>query len=463
MKRILARLHRDEHGQIVPMFILGLVSLVMLIVMLLNTGQNIVNRTEVQNAADAAAITQASWTARSLNVMAMNNVALTQAFAVSVVSAVLNATAIELEGHASLRLVEYGEKASAPCAACLATGGLSCIPCGWYVFKAEKIIEKVMWPTGKIIDENFSLPSRFGNLAIAFSDMNDHIASSFPDFTDGIQRGIADENDVDPPLFYPPAPSRGSNLSATPLPVEDSDPLLDVFPILTTKLPPKWRLCSAGEYGTHGLPLGIIDYFENFIEHGYQRDEGPYTIARNNADQRISKPLEAIAGWLHRHPRYRGEQQRGNNEFTRTLEPLWQTMCSLRWRPSGEIPIPPPPSLSLYRITVRPNPPYPDTRSQETRDGLSLVAFTRRRARAAVVPGRFANPPSATYAYAQAEVYTEQAAHDLFTQDWRARLVPAKLLERRRNEVVRAVEEFSTLHELFGSLSPDELRRVNAH
>ena len=79
------------------------------------------------------------------------------------------------------------------------------------------------------------------------------------------------------------------------------------------------------------------------------------------------------------------------------------------------------------------------------------------------MPGRFANPPSATYAYAQAEVYTEQAAHDLFTQDWRARLVPAKLLERRKNEVVRAVEEFSTLHELFGSLSPDELRRVNAH
>jgi len=451
VRRALRRLHRDERGQIVPLFILGVVSLVMLIVMLLNTGQEIVNRTEVQNAADAAAITQASWTARSLNVMAMNNVALTQSFALSAVSAVLNATAAEVMLRSARLAARYLREGTAACGTCWT--GVGCVACAYYIAMGVHLGVAVIYPTVEIIDENWGVSSRFSDLAIAFSDMNDHIASSFPDFTDGIQRGIADENGVDPPLFYPPAQARGSNLSATPLPVEDGG--LIEFPFFD----PLGRLCNGGEEGTHRL-LAIFDYFENFIEHGYPRGKGPYTIAKEDADRRISEPLAAIHDV---HFEYRKSQRRGKDRFTRMLKALWPAMCVPRLTPTAGLPIPTPPSLSLYKVTVRPDMPNPVRRDREIRDGLSVLAFTRRQARAAVVPGRFANPPSATYAYAQAEVYTEQPAHDLFTQDWRARLVPAKLLERRTKEVVRAVEEFSTLHELLGSLSSDELRRVNAH
>jgi hypothetical protein len=330
------------------------------------------------------------------------------------------------------------------------------LACAGYTAALAHLIGWVIAPSVEIGIDNWGVASRFSSLAIGFSQMNDHIASSFSDFTDEIQRGIADENGVDPPLFYPPAKSRGSNWDATPLPVEDGD--LIEFPFFD----PLGRLCSAGEEGTHRL-LAIVDYFENFIEHGYPRDKGPYTIARDDADRRISKPLKAIAGFPHY--KYGGRRQRkGDDEYTRRLEYAWPVMCLTRRPPTIAVaPLPTGPQLSLYKVTVRPSFPNPMKRSQKIRDGLSLLAFTRRRAPAAVLPGRFDNPPKETYAYAQAEVYTEQAAHDLFTQDWRARLVPARLLERRTNEAVRAVEEFSTLHELLGSLSPNELRRVNAH
>ena len=126
--------------------------------------------------------------------------------------------------------------------------------------------------------------------------------------------------------------------------------------------------------------------------------------------------------------------------------------------------LPWPPRLSMYRISDRPRILVPfRPPPQRTRDTLSIVAVTRRRGGAAVVPERFRNPPETAYGYAQAEVYTDQTAHDLFTQDWRARLVPARLMETKRTDIERSVQPYPDLKRLIGALSSRDLGDVNAH
>ena len=80
-----------------------------------------------------------------------------------------------------------------------------------------------------------------------------------------------------------------------------------------------------------------------------------------------------------------------------------------------------------------------------------------------MVSDRFKNPPETAYGYAQAEVYTDQTAHDLFTQDWRARLVPARLMETKRTDIARSVQPYPHLKQLIGALSARDLGEVNAH
>ena len=60
------------------MTLLGLVLLVALVVYVLNLGDRVADRTALQHRADAAARAAADWLARSLNTVAMNNVAYTQ-------------------------------------------------------------------------------------------------------------------------------------------------------------------------------------------------------------------------------------------------------------------------------------------------------------------------------------------------------------------------------------------------
>ncbi len=456
MRSTLRRLHEDSRGQIVPLFLLGLVTLVLLVVMLINTGQEVVRRTEVQNGADAAAITQASWAASSLNVMAMNNVGMTQALAISVVSAALNETILFDVAPAVLSLARtYIMGAASACPNIFAIA-----LCAYYVGAGIHLAVTVAVPTIRILAQNpFGAAMDFRQVAIAFSKMNEHIARSFPLFSDSISRRVASANGVEAPIFYPEARGSGRQLSATPLPVETSWVDFPQFPL--------FRLCSASAEGTRRDLLGVVDLFENYAEHGYRRGEGPYPVAKAGVDGRISGPLSSLGGFPHRfHYRTPQPQRRGDNEYTRLLDQRWPLMCRSQMAPApvAVAALPWPPRLSMYRILDRPRILIPfRSPPQRTRDTLSVVAVTRRRGGAAVVSDRFRNPPETAYGYAQAEVYTDQTAHDLFTQDWRARLVPARLMETKRTDIARSLQPYPNLERLIGALSARDLGEVNAH
>jgi len=65
-------------GQVLIVTLLAITLLMGLIFFVYNFGDHVNRRLALQNAADAAAISGAGWTARSMNVIAMNNVAVTR-------------------------------------------------------------------------------------------------------------------------------------------------------------------------------------------------------------------------------------------------------------------------------------------------------------------------------------------------------------------------------------------------
>lgn len=71
----------DCSGQVLVVVLLGMVLLGGMIFYVVNVGDQSNRRVEMQNAADSAAISGAAWMARSMNVIAMNNVAATRMLA----------------------------------------------------------------------------------------------------------------------------------------------------------------------------------------------------------------------------------------------------------------------------------------------------------------------------------------------------------------------------------------------
>lgn len=65
--------HKRERGQVAPVALFGVLITSTVLVVMFNTGQRVTERSQVANAADAAAYSGAVWTARHLNFMAYTN------------------------------------------------------------------------------------------------------------------------------------------------------------------------------------------------------------------------------------------------------------------------------------------------------------------------------------------------------------------------------------------------------
>ena len=63
----------NQHGQIAPVALFGVLIASAALVLMFNTGQKVTERSQLVNAADAAAYSGAVWTARHLNFMAYTN------------------------------------------------------------------------------------------------------------------------------------------------------------------------------------------------------------------------------------------------------------------------------------------------------------------------------------------------------------------------------------------------------
>lgn len=74
-------LHGDEGGQIAALGVLAAAAFACLLLLVVNTGYSTNGKIEMQNAADATAVSGATWVARGLNIISLNNVTQTQILA----------------------------------------------------------------------------------------------------------------------------------------------------------------------------------------------------------------------------------------------------------------------------------------------------------------------------------------------------------------------------------------------
>jgi hypothetical protein len=460
--RGLRELHRDRSGNVVVIFMLGVLSLVLLLVMMMNTGQQLVRRTEVQNAADAAALTQAHWAARSMNVVSMNQVAMAQTMSVSVAAEALQAfliTAAPTFAKVEKELIDIAKGVCAvdPTKIACAAAWLEVARYSLHVIGAAIDIEIRLLTSDVIFN--------MGRHAHAMSDMNDHVVAEFPEFMAELEHEIAQENRVADPLFFPAA-QRGSH--TTELPVE-------LVPIVGFP-----DLCSVPWFGN------VLNANENFANQGYGQLVGPYQVARDDVSRRLTDgtwfdPTKAgplhhgrllVAGLLPSN-RYGAPttQEVDDNAYKDLDLVFFGGHCASRTT-LDDLFTP----LHVYQVKGRPIVQI--TPSRGLRDQLSLVAFTRRVAGAAVRTDRWYVASEDTYGYAQAEVYNTSrigllgselpAQYDLFSQGWRGRLVPATLLASHRDRVADVLDDYgylqSTLRDLpLEVLRPDHPRSINAH
>jgi len=88
----LKRSHQQTNGQALIFVVLVLFSLVCLFALTINVGNRITGKIEMQNAADASAMTAAVWNARGLNTISVLNVSMTECLALIIMFKAFNDT-----------------------------------------------------------------------------------------------------------------------------------------------------------------------------------------------------------------------------------------------------------------------------------------------------------------------------------------------------------------------------------
>jgi len=481
---------RREDGQIIPMLLVGMLPFALLLALVFNTGALTVRKAQVQAAADSAALSQATLVARSLNVVAANNVAITQTFTIDVIASALMPTLIEATINAIREQKQVAD---------LLKGCKYVIPCIIAAFRFDHYVEKTAKPLAAIwrdlgVDnvQWYTLPlalrppnldgtakmEEFSDIAEALSAMNDEVVNSFPRVATEMQRSLAKTNGLQtPPRMFAGFMTQNRmqqlDFRATTLPVRRialsasgvARSLLGDVPIKRT-----------GELGT---PRNFPREAWNFSMHGYPIARGPFPIGSATARAAIQPPVDALAARSFRKRidfflssitvTIPGPNLPGQARFDQTLRTCWSIAAPTQIMPGGNCLLPfRAKRITLYELDM----PLLELLAYRSGvgsfigdpDRFSIMAFTSNSfPEGPVAAPHFVAAPSGTYGMAQADIYNE-VFPDLYTQAWRAALVPGTLLSGRQRDRVRAVvASEEELHSMLRGLSPATTRAINVH
>ena len=462
------RLHRSRAGQLAPLGVIAALPLAMLLAIVLNAGQQSGIKSRMQNAADAAAMTQATWAARSLNVMSMNNVAMTQTHAINVITVTMMPELLALTADSLTVLYGHIDEAFDVCPSvanlCLyAYAACYAICLGVYAVFIWHLFDTVILPLldiftdlrlnpipfslGSDLSVSFGAPgsltqsnlTAYGDMAVALSQMNDYIVEDSRELAKEMMEEISDVNGIDSfdddlLLYAVFAVEENGTKDPYQLPVDPVDFSEGLSGIGR-------ELCKTGYFGTSVMDptatLVGLDY--NFFLHGYPSGlpagsdavgTGPYPLGRDSAAEALKQPREGLEHWLHeRHRELEDAVDAARfyheDEGGRLIEIAYPAACATRSvvTVSGN----PFRTLSMYRAR---NPRgFQEYENLESRSRWSLLAFARwTDAQPIMMPGWFASDPRTVIGSSQAEIYNS-VWYDLYTQDWNAKLTPLHALE----------------------------------
>ena len=437
--RRMATLGDDERAALSPLIGFVLLFFAWIGIAVLDTGEIVRDRARAQNAVDAAVLAHAEETARSLDTMAMNNVAGAQLTAVSIVAAAMIETLADIQLRAGLAHVDIFRSEIRQC-----TGKW------WWVVICLAMHETARLQVIAAEIEGVAIALRYrpwealataGRLIEAFDRMNRHLVDTHPRRAGALGRRIAEANGAAAIVFHPPCRQgvaetcRGGPDEGGDLPVERGG---------AASIAAHVELCTGLERGSDGR------HRTDWATHGFPLGRGPWTAGGAgsthlrdwaNRASGIGRLLHffgdvTLEGWnwligFRTPPRWRERQQVDRNAFTRALDDDFRLVCG----PGGLLAAVALPGIALPRpywlagrspaTALAPDAGLLGLDHPEVNAILAVVARDRGPRAAVRATGE---PDEPTWAHAQALVYNP-VSFDLWTARWKARLVPARLMD----------------------------------
>ncbi len=408
---------RSQRGQITVLLALCAIPIALALAFIFNSADLFSRKQRVQDAADAAAVAQGAWMARSLNAMATNNVALTQTEVINALAAAVNLTVIDLHQYLARQAVQWTITAVATCP----IGGVLNPKCDEALLRLAAIYVNL-----RLAEDLIALVLRaqpeFVEHARAYAGFNDRLANGFADFSADMQRRLAQTNGMTEmprmqAVGWDGRPGLFSSVDRTGLPVTriDAPAILqgrkagDMFSTTWAALRPVY---TTGNDGSSGMPPRAL----NFDSHGYTSGRGPYRLARDHVKDTLSRAVDVgrALGWSasfsDEEPKF--DECWETTSYKSPIAPIAPLTCKDGVAVSHVL-------LPLYAPAAPPRIDNP--LAWGVTDVVVMTKSTRRSG--VVAARRFPNALPAAFAFAKARVYSATAP-DLYTADWRATLVP---------------------------------------
>ena len=430
-----------------PFIMLTIIPFTLVIGMVFNTGAMIIRKEKTQNAADAASLSQATLTSRSLNLIAMNNTAITQVFAIHILGQAAIVPFLEMTKGEIKEGVEIGSRGIqmatyiGPCAAVI-TSAVACpIVAGIGIevgLRTAHHIINIFSPLAVIRSDlggfTFTKVREFGKLSKALGEMNQRINTEFPSSALKMQQQIAGINGL---AYFPRMIAAYTDVGklkanqryiTTDLPIETvniSDPASLVKGMLPIKL--------TGELGSNAFPTQRA----NFKAHGYKNGKGPYALAKPTAKKEMKKIKDALNKKYPAFPAppptsggFLWPDEKINSNYSTILDATWNAQTITQTT------LLPPATVKVHVLRKDFLGAFGNLLGVEKvfYDGDKLSIFSVVADRAASGPvfqSRFNNAPGVVYAYSQAEIYNP-VYPDAYTQDWHAKLRRSSMLEKSK-------------------------------
>lgn len=372
------RLAQDDGGQISFLAVLGAAAFASLLLLVVNTGWATSEKIHLQNTADAVAISGATWVARGLNVISLDNVTQTQLLAmimlVPAVDAMITAT-----------LVEIAEQARWAAGACGPYNAYACAYAAYLGAQATHltsvlrplleglrvVVRNVLWPAMELLAGVSDLVVGDVLVRTPFDDR------SYPYYGERAAQTVAERSGARLGVLapYPELPVRRAELSY----------LCD---------PTRYGSKARDHRGYHAL-LGYRDLWKGPLE-----VYGEAVMDRAFDVFRIEVGPFSFGG------------------FSNTQARFW-------FKKARELSPCPPGS------PINP-PPYPYLLKDGAHRDLEFLGFAYTQRGVAWAPRLFKSPfGEDRLTYAQVRVFNP-ISFDLFTQDWRVKLTPATMIEDGR-------------------------------
>jgi hypothetical protein len=430
-----ATLHTEESGQVMIIVVFGALAFILLIALIYNTATQTSRKIEMQGAADSAAVSAGVWTARGMNLMVVNNNTMVQVLSIMItVRAIVQTCQI---------MISIDEEIAAVAAATVVLSPVAT------VLNADVIWYKVVLTTFSYIDG--ALSSIGWTVLTALDRFNQVIKEFFPALPTYNATRYAELNGADQYTPYNP-------LNGILLPRKATALIFPIFPV--ARGPRNLLLDKALE-----CPLANPDgKLRNFARHVvapiclFDVLCAPLTgfFARDLVDKRIDKNIDALRGGpgslldniLDRLPsaydiveslaRRLGIPTSGLEGLPFKIAaaplhtirfPVFYMTPSLQWQAD-------PRPMVLTTTPENDTTEKTDTSERENRDVFKYLQFLavavgKLKEQSPMAGGRYKNLsmyPRITYA--QADVYNP-TKWDMFTQDWRAKLVRATLIDEK--------------------------------